>query len=159
MNFIFSEISTCQLDLGLVVDTTKSIKEYNIPKLKAALKHLVQQFDVSEKGTHASFETFDRESTLHNTFNNASYHSEDDILRLIDNSIDELRQPTRLDIALKTANEMFAPKNGPRPGVRKVMVLYTDGRSHPDTADFYLDVLAIKVKAQVIDVEARWYSS
>ena len=53
--------------------------------------------------------------------------------------------PTRLDLALKTAKEqMFA---GSRPGVRKVMVLYTDGRSHPDTEDFYMDVLSIKVRS------------
>ena len=56
--------------------------------------------------------------------------------------------PTRLDLALKTAKEqMFADENGLRLGVRKVMVLYTDGRSHPDTEDFYMDVLSIKVRS------------
>jgi len=131
-----------------VVDTTKSIKEENIPKLKAALQHLVQRFVISEDGTHISYETFDKESTLHNTFNDSAYHSKQNILDLIFNSINELGMPTRLDLALKTAKEqMFADESGSRPGVRKVMVLYTDGRSHPDTEDFYMDVLSIKVRS------------
>ena len=41
---------------------------------------------------------------------------------------------------------MFTERNGLR-GVRNVLVLYTDVRSHPkDTEMFYLDVVAIKVK-------------
>ena len=129
-----------------MVDTTKSIKEENVPKLQAALKNLVQRFDISQVGTHVSFQTFARESTIHTTFNDPAYHSKDSILRLISEPM-KLSKPTRLDVALKTANEqMFGPDTGPRPGVKKALVLYTDGRSHPETGDFYLDVIAIKVR-------------
>ena len=145
----FLEKSRCKLDLGLVVDTTKSIKEENIPKLKAALQQLVSGFEISPQGTHVSFETFAEESTLHNTFNNAAFHSEGAVLKLISSSINELRQPTRLDRALKTASEqMFSEENGIRHGVRKAMVLFTDGRSHPDTMDFHLDIIGMKVRTR-----------
>ena len=93
-----------------------------------------------------SFETFARESKLHNKFNNETYHSKEAILDLISNSINKLTQPTRLDFALKTAKEhMFTEESGLRPGVRSAMVLYTDGKSHPDTEDFFLDVVGLKV--------------
>ena len=145
-----TEDSKCKLDLGLVVDTTQSIKEENIPILTASLKHLVQQFDISADGTHVSFQTFAKESKHHNAFNDAMYYSENAILGLISNSI-ELSKPTRIDLALKTADEqMFTDEAGLRPSVAKVMVLYTDGRSHPQTNDFYLDVVALKVRPLTI---------
>lgn len=142
-----AEISKCKLDLGLLVDTTKSIKYVNLPKLKEALARLVNQFDVSPDGTHVSLATFDRKSTLHNTFNDNIYHSNKAIDDLITNGINELNMPTRLDIALKTAKErMFTEQGGQRLGVRSAMVLYTDGRSHPSTQDFFLEIVALKAR-------------
>ena len=89
-----------------MVDTTKSIKDVNIPKLEAALKHLVEKFDITPDGTHVSLETFSKEATLHNKFN--EYHSKDALLELISKSINKLAQPTRLDKALRLArDEMF----------------------------------------------------
>ena len=148
------EISKCKLDLGLLVDTTKSIKYENLPKLKEALASLVNQFDVSPDGTHVSLATFDRKSTLHNTFNDNIYHSNKAIDDLITNGINELNMPTRLDIALKTAKErMFTEQGGQRPGVRSAMVLYTDGRSHPSTQDFFLEIVALKVSSLLSDFQ------
>ena len=138
----------CKLDLGFVVDTTKSIKKVNIPKLKRTLKLLVQQFDVSEDGTHVSLGTFAKESTLHNKFSDSKYHSKEAFSTLIEESINKLRMPTRLDKAIQMANdEMFTKESGDRPGVLSVMVLLTDGKSHPDTdvAQYMEDVKDIKV--------------
>ena len=147
---IFPErVSKCKLDLGLVVDTTQSIKQNNVPKVKAVLEQLIQRFDISENGTHVSLETFTSESTLQNTFNNASYYSKDAVLDLISSSVNELFRPTRLDLALETAKmEMFGEENGCRPGVRKVLVLFTDGRSYPGSVDedVFLDVVGLKVR-------------
>lgn len=144
---IFSDTSKCKLDLGLLVDTTKSITYANVPKLKASLVSLVNKFNVSTSGTHVSFETFEKESTLHNKFNDDLYHSNKAIGDLITNNITKLDSPTRLDKALTMARElMFRDESGQRAGVRSAMVLYTDGRSHPATENFILDVEAIKVR-------------
>ncbi|KAL9968587.1 hypothetical protein ACROYT_G020696 [Oculina patagonica] len=127
------EKSKCKLDLGLLVDTTKSIKYDNLPKLKAALRHLVNQFDVSTDGTHVSLQTFDKTSTLHNKFNDALYHSNKAIDDLITND-----------------------ESGQRPGERGAMVLYTDGRSHPDTEDFFLEVMrGVRIIVVGIGPDAR----
>ena len=108
----------------------------------------MNQFDVSPSGTHVSFETFDKGSTLHNKFNDDNYHSNKAIDDLITNSLNDLNKPTRLDIALKTAKEqMFTEQSGQRRGVRSAMVLYTDGRSHPATEDFFLEIVALKVSS------------
>ena len=107
----------------------------------------MNQFNVSTNGTHVSLETFEKESTLHNKFNDDLYHSNKAINDLITKGITKLDQPTRLDKALKMAREiMFRDESGQRAGVRSAMVLYTDGRSHPATENFILDVAAIKVR-------------
>ena len=151
---ILSDTSKCKLDLGLLVDTTKSITYANVPKLKASLVSLVNQFNVSTSGTHVSFETFEKESTLHNKFNDDHYHSNKAIGDLITNNITKLDSPTRLDKALKMARElMFRDESGQRAGVRSTMVLYTDGRSHPSTQDFFLEIVALKVSSLLSDFQ------
>jgi len=121
-------------DLGLVVDTTKSLKESNIPVLKEVLSLLVKEFDISENKTHVSLETFNKKAQVHNKFNDPNYWSVDAVLDLINTSIDKLKQPTRLDYALEKANgTMFTEANGDRPGERNVMVMLTDGRTHENT--------------------------
>ena len=136
-----------------MVDTTKSIKEENIPKLKQALELLVQQFDVSEDGTHVSLETFAKDSTLHNKFSDSNYHSEEAVLKLINDGISKLTKPTRLDKAIQMADEeMFTKESGDRPGVLSVMVLLTDGKSHPNTdvARYLEDIKDIKVRQLIL---------
>ena len=141
----------CTLDLGLVADRTGSIKWRNVPKLKAALQLLVQRFDISADKTHVSYLTFATRSKLHNKFNNAAYHSQGAIVALLSRSIRKLRSPTRLDRAMKAANEqMFTLKNGLRPGVGKALVLYTDGKTLPTSKDISGHVAALKVTPLVV---------
>ena len=152
--FQLTEVSNvkCKLDLGLLVDKTRSIKKRNIPQVKEALQHLVQRFDISADESHVSFLTFTGKSTLHNAFNNPTYHSRDAILALISSSVKKLRKPTRLDGAIKTAkDEMLTYENGLRLGVGRAMVLYTDGRSHPDSEEIHRDVAALKVRQLTFD--------
>lgn len=151
---VFVGLSKCKLDLGLVVDTTKSINQgnpNNINLLKNSLKILIRSIDISENGTHVSLETFAAESVLHNNFKNGSFYSVKAMEGLIDKSIGKLSQPTRLDYALFQADdEMFSHESGNRAGVRSVMVLYTDGKSHPDTKDFMGAVANLKVSLKRI---------
>lgn len=115
-----------------MVDTTQSIKQKNINELKTVLKNLVQQFDISNDGAHIALETFGDKSVIHNLFDEPKFFEKNSITNLIDEKIDKLTKPTRLDLALEKADlELFTRENGDRHGVRSVMVLFTDGRSHP----------------------------
>jgi len=134
----------CKLDLGLVVDRTRSIKYKNIPKLKLALSHLVHRFDISEDETHVSFATFAGRAKLHNKFKDTAYRNANAVIHLINSTIMKLGRPTRLDRALKLAkHRMFTQGNGLRNG-NKTMVLYTDGKSHPKTLNYTQDVEGLK---------------
>lgn len=127
-------LGSCKLDLGMVVDTTKSIGEENIPLLKDSLKHIIRRMGVSPSGTHVSFETFAADSVLHNTFNDASFHNTIAMENLISNSVKNLTKITRLDFAIfKADEEMFNADNRRRIGVSSVLLMFTDGKSHPTT--------------------------
>ena len=133
-----------------MVDLTKSIGSANLAIMKASLKHFVQKFIIAPPATHVSLESFAKVSTLHNKFNDPAYHSEQAVLDLIDGSLNGLSKPTRLDRALFTADQqMFTRESGHRPGVQSVMVLMTDGKSHPDTEDFSSSVNSLKVNLLV----------
>ena len=123
-------------DLGLVVDTTKSLGQESeiLPFLKDVTSLLVQEFDISADKTHVSLETFNNKAQVHNKLNDPTFWSKDAFLDLIQGKISELKSPTRLDFALEEANrEMFTEANGDRPGVPNVLVMFTDGRTHEST--------------------------
>ena len=130
-----------------MVDLTKSITNENIPKISEALKAFVSRFVIGPGETHVSLETFAEFSTLHNKFKNTAYHSEQAVDDLIDDKVrGPLKKPTRLDRALSKANEeMFTQENGDRPGVLSVLILMTDGKTHPNTQDFSSSVDSLKV--------------
>lgn len=116
-----------------MVDISRSIRKRNVRDVALFLQKLVDKFHFSENGTHASLETFSFISTLHNKFSDTYYHSKSNFQQLIDRTIYRLRRlslPTRLDLALKKADEeMFTFENGNRPGVQSVLVIFTDGRT------------------------------
>ena len=134
-----------------MVDATKSIKARNVPNLIASIEDLLNQFTISASETHVSLETFASDSKLHNHFNDASYQSQSAMLGLLKNSFKKLGSPTRLDKAIKLANEaMFTEENGDRDGVPSVMVIYTDGRSKPGkTENFTAEIESLKVSYQI----------
>ena len=114
-----------------MVDTTRSLRERNVPVLREALANLVQKFDISEDKTHVSLETFHRTATVHNRFNDPAFWSVNALIGLINGTIGTLRSPTFLDRALQAANNMmFTEANGDRPGEMNILVVFTDGRTN-----------------------------
>lgn len=148
-------VEACTLDLGLLVDQTKSIRKTNIPHLKLALGQLVMRFDVSTAGTHISFATFTKRGRLHNKFKDATAQNKTALVNLIDRKLKNLDSPTRIDRAINLVNHrMFTKRSGLRPGVEKALVMFTDGKSHKNTLEFYADALAMKMRGIRIVVVA-----
>ena len=129
-----------------MVDQTGSLQDENLPIIRESLKRFIQKFTIGPDDTHASLESFGEFSTVHNTFNDPDYHSEQAMLDLIDAQLTEFDHITRLDRALSTADEnMFISDSGERPGVPSIMVLMTDGKTNPASEDFSLTVDSLKV--------------
>ena len=154
---VFFPGSICKPDLGLVVDTTKSLKNENVPVLKEALTDLVQKFDISEDKTHVSLETFHKKATVHNRFNDPTYWSVNAVIDLINTSINKLKSPTFIDRALEDANSiMYAVANGYRSGNGNVLLVFTDGRTNDDTDLYKLASSTIALEVTIIYL--AWFS-
>ena len=139
-----------------MVDTTESLGDEIVPVLKETLTDLVQKFDISEGKTHVSLETFHRIATVRNNFNDPTYWSVSAVIDLIDTSIDILKKPTRLDRALRTANdEMFCEGNGYWPGKKNILVVFTDGRTHQKTHSLTLTSSIEGLKVTIIQL--AWF--
>lgn len=137
----------CKLDLGLVVDLTKSIRYKNLRKIRESLKQFVKRFKIGPADTHVSLETFAGDSTLHNKFNDKAYHSEQALVGLIDRKLRGLTMPTRLDKALSMEDRiMFSSVNGHRVDVQSVNIVITDGKTNPASKDFSSAVKSLKDK-------------
>ena len=140
-----------------MVDTTKSLKNENVPVLKEALTDLVQKFDISEDKTHVSLETFHKKATVHNRFNDPTYWSVNAVIDLINTSINKLKSPTYLDNALEDANFiMYAEANGYRSGNGNVLLVFTDGRTNDDTDLYKLASSTIALEVTIIYL--AWFS-
>ena len=112
------------MDLGFVLDSSGSLRnEYG--KEKKFLTEIADAFGISPSGSRAGVVTFShvaehsiklRDHMSTRSFNQAV------------NAIPHMGYTTRIDLALKLAQrEMFAYRNGGRSGVKKVLIVLTDG--------------------------------
>ena len=125
------------MDLALVADHTESIHQDKFKLLKGFLLELTDSMDISAATTHEAVITFAGTPTVLNTFGNINYHSNENMSILVYKIGDKLSHPTRIDLALKAANEqLFTKEGGDRPDFPNSLVLLTDGKTHKDSKPY-----------------------
>ena len=118
-------------DVGFILDSSGSLRnEYN--KEKKFLKELAAAFGISPSpdGNRAGVVTFSHDVEhsikLKDHKNIYSFNAAVDAIPLMGST-------TRIDRALRlTQRELFAPENGARPGIVKILILLTDGSQTAD---------------------------
>lgn len=130
-NFFFIEPPcTRALDLGIIIDKSKSVKIANLRKLKRSLEKFVHKFEVSAEGTHVGLISFNDNAELLFDFKDDRYHTEDQLRKAIKKIPLKLEYQTRTDLALTLAKEkLFSDKGGDRPNVPNALIIFTDGKS------------------------------
>jgi len=114
-----------KLDIGVVIDRSRSIGKANFKKVQSSLKELVDYLKVSPKGTHMGITLYSTKVEIENMLNGEQEASK--VKEIIDN-LDYDRGQTHTDEALElTATKMFAPNKGKRPDVPEFVILFTDG--------------------------------
>ena len=68
------------MDIGVVLDTSRSIRKSNYEAIKRSLARLVEYFDVSESGTHFGLLHYNENPTLDFDFRDSRYY---DVTRLV----------------------------------------------------------------------------
>lgn len=124
------------LDVGIVLDKSKSVKINNLRTVIKFLGKLVEQFNTGPDGDHFGFITFNKEANVVFSFADSQFHDKDELLNKIAKEPIKLDKETRTDLALTVANEeLFSTAGGDRPDKPSVMMFFTDGRpTHPSKA-------------------------
>ena len=122
----FLAVTECQpiVDLAIIVDSSGSISRRNWVLMKAFLKQLADEFDISPSGTHVAVVAYSTNPQVVFKFNTlqGSQLNTVEVKKLLD-SIPHQRGLTYIDRALLFADgEIFTVENGMRPQVTKVII-------------------------------------
>lgn len=133
------------MDIGVIVDSSRSVGWKNYETLKRALTKLTDYFDVSKDGTHFGFIHYNQDATLDFDFSDTSLYSPE----ALKEKIMEIKYDpglTRTDKAIKMANDrLFTDKGGARKDVPKFLVVLTDGTTGEDSMPYQTVLAPLKV--------------
>lgn len=102
---------------------------------------LVKRYKVSEQGTHFGVIVFSTTPQLQFSFADKEFYKPKRLRKKI-KSLPYLGEGTRTDLALTLANlELFSEQGGDRVDKPDVLIVITDGRTHPVLSQPYPEVL------------------
>lgn len=120
------ECST-QLDIVIVLDGSNSI--YPWESVTAFLNNLLERMDIGHKQTQVGIVQYGENVT--HEFNLNTYLSTEEVLVAANKIVQRGGRQTMTALGIDTARkEAFTEARGARRGVKKVMVIVTDGESH-----------------------------
>ena len=133
---IFFSAPPCSagLDIGIILDKSKSLKIPNLKKVITFLENLIKQFNPAPDADHFGFITFNKKANLVFKFADSQYYNKHALLKKIGNEPITLQLQTRTDLAFTMArDELFTKAGGDRPDKPNVMIVLTDGKpTHPN---------------------------
>lgn len=116
-----------QLDIVIVLDGSNSI--YPWDSVTAFLNNLLERMDIGPKQTQVGIVQYGENVT--HEFNLNTYSSTEDVLLAANRIVQRGGRQTMTALGIDTARkEAFMEARGARRGVKKVMVIVTDGESH-----------------------------
>ncbi|XP_029300794.1 integrin alpha-1 [Cottoperca gobio] len=129
LNSVAPAVQECakELDIVIVLDGSNSI--YPWPSIIDFLKRFIENIVIGPKLSQVGIVSYGE--TVTHRVNLSQFDNTHDLLEFVE----ELPQQTGLNtltfLGIDTARkEAFMPERGARPGVKKVMVIVTDGESH-----------------------------
>ncbi|XP_022795168.1 coadhesin-like [Stylophora pistillata] len=125
------ECSYCdkKMDVGIIIDSSSSVRRLNFEKVKAFLVQLVDKLDVDPSMTHVGVIHYNHRSFLDWGLNSEIAQNS----ALLEQALMKLGYKpggTRTDRAiLKATNELMKDSEGMRPGIPHVILVLTDGKT------------------------------
>ena len=129
------------LDIGIVLDKSRSINKENLERVIKFLADLVRKFNPAPDGDHFGLITFDKFARLVFNFSDSEYYNLDSLKKKIESEPTEKAKGygTRTDLALIMArDELFTQAGGDRQNNPNVMLVLTDGKPYglPENRNF-----------------------
>ncbi|XP_067229900.1 matrilin-4 isoform X1 [Chanodichthys erythropterus] len=131
---------TCRssnIDLVLLIDGSKSVRPQNFELVKQFVNQVVDQLDVSPKGTRVGLVQYS--SRVRTEFPLSMYQTKEEIKKAVMN-VEYMEKGTMTGLALKHMVEnSFTEADGARPAeknIPRVGLVFTDGRSQDDIQEW-----------------------
>ena len=123
--------------MAFIVDKTKSLGVPNFLLLKGFLLELVAAMHIGPDATHTAIITFSRRPKVLSNFADTKLYSNEAVHQFIANIPVFLGDRTFTDKALlAAADRLFVERAGDRPKYPNVLILFTDGRTNPNSKPF-----------------------
>jgi len=149
---LFISESPCEkgIDLGIIVDRSRSVRKSNFIVVKNDLKTFLDNFDISENGTHVSLILFADKASLLFNLSDSHFFSNQAVKSRIDGIKDKLYPGTRTDLALMKAHDEMFQWLHVRRKRSQVLVIFTDGNTADASAPFSETVPPLEVGSSLV---------
>ena len=139
--FFVAPPCTAGLDIGIILDKSRSIDKENLERVIEFLADLVRKFNPAPDGDHFGLITFDKKARLVFDFSDSEYYNLDSLEKKIQSEPTEKAKDygTRTDRALiKARDQLFTEAGGDRQNSTNVMLILTDGHPYglPENRNF-----------------------
>lgn len=116
-----------------VIDGSKSVRPENFELVKKWINQIIDKLDVSETNTHVGLVQYS--STVKQEFPLGRYNNKKALKDAV-KKMDYMERGTMTGHAISfMVDNSFSPNQGARPGVEKVGIVFTDGRSQDYIGD------------------------
>lgn len=132
-----------KLEIGVLTDASTSVTLHNYQIVQDFIIKLTREFNVGPNGVHFGMIHYSWDAHLDFTMNDKKYWSPLALQKKI-NSSEYIYGGTRTDLALYMANEKLFCDGCVRPGVSKVLIVITDGRSSAESDSMTEATLELK---------------
>ena len=117
--------------------------------LKGFLAQIVGGLNIGRDATHLGMMLFDSRPNVISTFSNEALFTKDAVYHFVEKIPTKRFSPTRTDKALLAANnQLFTPEGGDREKFPNVLIVLTDGKTHPTSKPFAEITPLLKVSRQ-----------
>ena len=144
---MFISESNCEkgIDLGIIVDRSRSVRKPNFILVKNDLKTFLDNFNISENGPHVSLILFADKASLLFNLSDPQFFSNQAVKSRIDSIKDKLYSGTRTDLALMKAHDEMFKRIHVRRKRSQVLLIFTDGNTADSSAPFSETVPPLEV--------------
>ncbi|XP_028281321.1 matrilin-2-like isoform X2 [Parambassis ranga] len=128
------ECSDGIMDLVFVIDGSKSLGPANFELVKQFVNSIVESLDISRKGTHVGLLQYS--TKVRTEFTLGQYSTGRDIKQAV-SRMQYMGRGSMTGSALRHMFESsFSAKEGARPNIPRVSIVFTDGRSQDDVSEW-----------------------
>ncbi|CAB3978244.1 Hypothetical predicted protein [Paramuricea clavata] len=117
-------------DIFFVIDGSASIKYYNFEKVQIFLMDLISLLRVEASEINTGLMQFSKEDQTSVVWDLGRYTEFESIINLRNMKYQAGTRTATGDALTRVNNEIFTGRNGDRPGISDIVILFTDGNAH-----------------------------